>query len=258
MQRLQATVLSALSQHARRQLSSRRSDMPPLSAPEPPAATLADLLEPPSKQAEMQGQIQLPLEDHRPLEEASMPEEAAKPKEVATPEEEALLEEVALPQTASFPEEALLPQRPAVSEEAAFREEAAVSQEAALSEEAASPGEADVLSRESWQDVSSLGSPPTKTAVLPPRDSVRCRDDHGSASAVQHADQPQGAAGSSVVEGGNVAELCSAGSEAGVSGRPAWDGEVAAVFRAWQEATVVQWRRRLATAKPLLRRQRWR
>ncbi|EIE21377.1 hypothetical protein COCSUDRAFT_56596 [Coccomyxa subellipsoidea C-169] len=270
VQRLQATVLSALSQHARRQLSSRRSDMPPLSAQKPPAATLADLLEPPSKQAGMQGQIQLPLEDRRPLEEASILEEAAKPKEAATPEEAASLEEVALPrgpalsedaalpQTASFPEQAVLLERPAVSEEAALQEEAAVSEEAALSEEPASPGEADVLSRESWQDVSSLGSPPTKTAVLPPRDSVRCRDNHGSASAVQHADEPQGAAGSSVVEGGNVAELRSAGSEAEVSGRPAWDGEVAAVFRAWQEATVMQWRQRLARAEPLLRRQRWR
>ncbi len=36
------------------------------------------------------------------------------------------------------------------------------------------------------------------------------------------------------------------------------DASLAAVFRAWQEATVLQWRRRIGVTEALVRRQRWR
>ena len=77
--------------------------------------------------------------------------------------------------------------------------------------------------------------------------------------AAQQAEQAEAAGSFSALEAGQIMERRRAeGGEAEFSGRPKWDGELAAVFGVWQEATVMQWRHRLAAVEPLMRRRRWR
>lgn len=93
-------------------------------------------------------------------------------------------------------------------------------------------------------------------AAIPSRPSVETV--RAGFSAAQQAEQAGAARDTSAMEARTVTAMYTHSEEAAISGRPAWDGELAAVFGAWQEATVMQWRRRLAAAEPLMRRRRWR
>ena len=93
-------------------------------------------------------------------------------------------------------------------------------------------------------------------AAIPSRPSVETV--RAGVSAAQQAEPAGAARGTSAMEARNVTAMYTHSEAAAFCGRPAWDGELAAVFGAWQEATVMQWRRRLAAAEPLMRRRRWR
>ncbi|BDA44599.1 hypothetical protein COCOBI_06-0750 [Coccomyxa sp. Obi] len=67
--------------------------------------------------------------------------------------------------------------------------------------------------------------------------------------------QAHASGNSGVVDSGRGIED---GHEAEFLLRAHWDGSLAAVFRAWQEATVLQWQRRLGVAEALMRRRQWR
>ena len=120
--------------------------------------------------------------------------------------------------------------------------------------EATEAGRSAELRKERHGFTRSSGDSPL--AAIPSRPSVETV--RAGVSAAQQAEQAGAARDISAMEARNVTAMYTHSEEAAFSGRPAWDGELAAVFGACQEATVMQWRRRLAAAEPLMRQRRWR
>ena len=116
---------------------------------------------------------------------------------------------------------------------------------------------AECASRSAVQILPSSAPPMHEPEEIHQKNNCAEPEAHGSPSMRSCTDTVQAhASGSSSVgareldteDRGEAEHLCQAN----------WDGSAAAVFKAWQEATVLQWKRRLEVSEALMQRRQWR